>query len=108
MVDEASTVGVHQQCVSAENRFVLRSVVERTPDGRVARWKDLDELTVLLRRGEALMYGFECGSAAGVRGDVIAVVHEGNVEVLRAWRVDLIGRRFVPTSPGTVWCESLE
>jgi hypothetical protein len=108
MVDEASTMGVHQYCAGRDHRFVLQAVAERKADGGVIRWTKLTDLNVHLHRGERLMFGFECGSALGIRGDVIAVVNTRTDEPLRTWHINVTERRFVLVSPETVTCESIE
>jgi hypothetical protein len=107
MVSEDPELGVHQTCAAGGHRFVLKALVERNAQGQVTRWDELADLVVRLHRGERLMYGLECGSGSN-RGDVIAVVAARTEQPLRAWRIDTSARQFVPVSPQTVTCESLE
>lgn len=108
MVDEESELGVHQLCESSDHRFVLQRLVERDAEGRVTRWDELTDLVVRVRRGEQLMFGFECGSEPGRRGDVIAVVKKGTDDPVRAWRIDTVARQFHLIAPANVTCESIE
>ena len=107
MVSDDPELGVQLTCVAGSHRFVLKALVERNAQGQVTRWAELSDLVVRVHRGEHLMYGFECGSGSN-RGDVIAVVAHRNEQPLRAWRIDTSARQFVPVSPQTVTCESLE
>lgn len=111
MVDEESTHGVHHYCTDRSERFVLREVTKRRPDASVAEWADVATLDVPLQRHETTMFGLECGSEKGKRGDAIAVVRyrrDGSFEIKRAWLVDVVDRAFVVVPVHRVVCESIE
>ncbi len=111
IVDDGSNYGIQHYCTSKSERFVLRAVAERRVDGSVAEWAQLATLDVALRRGEATMFRFQCGSRAGKRGDAVAVVRyrrDGSFVVKRAWLVEARNRTFVAVPTHRVVCESLE
>jgi hypothetical protein len=111
IVDDESTYGVHHYCTSESERFVLRAVAKRRLDGSVAEWTHLATLDIPLRRGERTMFGFECGSRPGRRGDAIAVVRyrrDGSFAVKRACLVHAHNRTFVAVPAHKIACESLE
>lgn len=108
---EPANYGIHHYCTADSEQFVLEAVVLRRPDGSVNEWRRLAELQIGLERGESTMFGFECGSRVGARGDAIAVVRHdrtGRFHVQRAWIVDTENLAFVAVLPSSVFCESLE
>lgn len=107
MTSDDPELGVHQSCLAGDHRFVLKALMDRNAQGQVTRWDELTEVVVRVRRGERLMYGFDCGSGSA-RGDVIALVDDRTGRPLRAWRIDSSTRQFVLVSPQSVTCESLE
>jgi hypothetical protein len=92
---------VQHYCAPQSERFVLQAG---------AGGPALAELDVPLARGEATMFGFECGSHQNARGDVIAVVrhHRDGFEVKRAWTIDLQHSKFVAVPPQAIVCEAIE
>lgn len=83
LVNEESTFGVHHYCVDGSERFVVRKVEKRRPDGSVGEWAHVATLAVPLRRNESIMFGFECGSDQRKRGDATAVVRYRATDYLR-------------------------
>ena len=106
-----TSYAIEHSCTPGTERFVLRVVASRTPDGmRVAEWTELATLDVALGRGESTMYGTECGTEPTARGNVIAVVgrrRDDSFVVKRARLIDAENRRFVDAAPDAVFCESL-
>lgn len=102
---------VHHECAPGSEVFVLQQMLGRDDAGRVTGWSSVKQLVVPLRRDESTMFGFECGSFEGGRGDVIAVVKSkagGSFDVKRAWKVDVASLQFVRLDPRSAVCESLE
>jgi hypothetical protein len=111
IIEHEQVYGVGHYCTEEAEQFVLQIVVKRRPDGGVAEWARLATLRVDLRRDESTMFGFECGSQQGKRGDAIAVVRyqsDGSFDVRRAWIIDAQNQRFVAVPPESIRCESLE
>ncbi|HEX8407950.1 MAG TPA: hypothetical protein VF883_03740 [Thermoanaerobaculia bacterium] len=112
MVDAESVdmkFGVHRYQDRRAERFVLQELVRRNEEGQVVEWRELATLNVPVRRDEFVLQGFECGSQ-GRRGDVIAVGRgdADNLTIIRAWRIDLTTKQFVPADPFAVTCEQAD